>query len=102
LRRLTTRHDVMMVRIAAADPLQRESLDHDVVDVDRPREVASLVRSSNRDARDVEAYRRARRDGCSEMMDGLDIRHLLSKGESTVVDDMIAMLRAREYRHGPG
>src|SRR5699024_2213470 len=102
LRRLTTRHDVMMVRIADADPLQRESLDHDVVDVDNPREVASLARSSKRVARDVEAYRRARREGISEMMDRLHISHLLTQGETTVVDDMIAMLRAREYRHGPG
>src|SRR5690625_1621761 len=75
LRRLTTRHDVMMVRIADADPLQRESLDHDVVDVDNPREVASLARSSKRVARDVEAYRRARREGISEMMNRLHISH---------------------------
>ena len=101
LRRLTTRHDVMMVRIADADPLQRESLDHDVVDVDSPREVASMARSSKRVARDVEAYRRARRDGISEMLDRLHISHLLTQGETTVVDDMVAMLRAREYRHGP-
>src|SRR5690625_2122335 len=101
LRRLTTRHDVMMVRIADADPLQRESLDHDVVDVDSPREVASMARSSKRVARDVEAYRRARRDGISEMLDRLHISHLLTQRETTVVDDMVAMLRAREYRHGP-
>src|SRR5690625_5472408 len=60
LRRLTTRHDVMMVRIADADPLQRESLDHDVVDVDNPREVASLARSPKRVAREVGACPPAR------------------------------------------
>ena len=36
LRRLTTRHDVMVIRIADADPLQRTELDHEVIDVDRP------------------------------------------------------------------
>ncbi|MFC7458328.1 DUF58 domain-containing protein [Brachybacterium sp. GCM10030267] len=99
LRRLTTRHDVMVIRVADADPLQRTDLDHDVVDVDNPREVASLVRTSKRVARDVEAYRRARRDGITEMLDRLHVSHILTQGETTVVEDMIAMLRAREYRH---
>ena len=99
LRRLTTRHDVMVIRIADADPLQRTALDLDVIDVDSPREVASMARSSKRVARDVEAYRRARRDGISEMLDRLHITNLLTQGETTVVEDMIAMLRAREYRH---
>ncbi|MGO1976649.1 DUF58 domain-containing protein [Brachybacterium tyrofermentans] len=99
LRRLTTRHDVMVIRIADADPLQRTDLDHDVVDVDRPREIASLARSSKRVAQDVEAYRRARRDGISEMLDRLHVTHMVTEGETTVVDDMIAMLRSREYRH---
>lgn len=99
LRRLTTRHDVMVIRIADADPLLGEDLDHEVVDVDDPREVASLARTSKRVARDVKAYRRARRDGISEMLDRLHVTHVLTRGESTVVEDMIAMLRAREYRH---
>lgn len=102
LRRLTTRHDVMLIRIADGDPLQREAMGHDVIDVDSPREVASMARSSKRVARDVESYRRARRDGISEMLDRLHISHLLTQGETTVVEDMIAMLRAREYRHAPG
>ncbi len=99
LRRLTTRHDVMVVRIGDADPLQGENLDVDVVDVGTPRDVSSLARSSQRVARDVAAYRRARREGISEMLDRLHITHVLTRGESTVVDDMVAMLRAREYRH---
>src|SRR5699024_8609750 len=61
LRRLTTRHDVIVIRIADADPLQGSALDDDVVDVDSPREIASLTRTSKRVARDVEAYRGARR-----------------------------------------
>lgn len=99
LRRLTTRHDVMVIRIADADPLQRAAPELDVIDVDSPREVGSMARSSRRVARDVEAYRRARRDGISEMLDRLHITNLLTQGETTVVEDMIAMLRAREYRH---
>ncbi len=99
LRRLTTRHDVMVVRIGDADPLQTDSLDHDVVDVQNPRDIDSLARTSRRVARDVEAYRRARRDGISEMLDRLHITHVLTQGETTVIDDMIGMLRAREYRH---
>ena len=102
LRRLTTRHDVMVVRIADADPLLREDPGHDVVDVDAPREVASLARASKRVARDVEAYRRARRDGISQMLDRLHLTHVLTQGESTVVEDMVQMLREREYRHGSG
>lgn len=99
LRRLTTRHDVMVIRIADADPLQRDSLDHDVVDVDSPREVASIARTSKRVAQDVEAYRQARRQGISEMLDRLHVTHMLTAGETTVVDDMVMMLRSREFRH---
>lgn len=99
LRRLTTRHDVMVVRIADADPLLGEDLDHEVLDVEQPREVTALARGSAKVARDVEAYRRARREGITEMLDRLHVSHVLTRGESTVVEDMIAMLRAREYRH---
>lgn len=99
LRRLTTRHDVMVVRIADADPLQREDLGTEVVDVNDPREIASLTRTSKRVAREVEAYRQVRRDGITQMLDRLHITHVLTQGESTVVEDMITMLRTREYRH---
>ena len=99
LRRLTTRHDVLVIRIADADPLQRGELDHDVVDVDAPREVGAMARSSKRVARDVAAYQRARRDGITEMLDRLHVSHMITSGETTVVEDMIAMLRSREYRH---
>ena len=99
LRRLTTRHDVIVIRIADADPLQGSALDDDVVDVDSPREIASLTRTSKRVARDVEEYRGARREGIAEMLDRLHISHVLTQGETTVVDDMIALLRAREYRN---
>src|SRR5699024_12658199 len=80
-------------------PTLFRSLDHDVVDVEDPREIPSLVRTSKRVAHDVAAYREARRDGISEMLDRLHISHLLTQGESTVVEDMIALLRSREYRH---
>ncbi|MGY5764882.1 DUF58 domain-containing protein [Brachybacterium sp. DNPG3] len=99
LRRLTTRHDVMMVRIADADPLLGGDLGHEVVDVLDPREIGRVARTSKRVARDVSAYRRARSEGISEMLDRLHITHVLTQGESTVVEDMIAMLRSREYRH---
>ncbi len=99
LRRLTTRHDVLMIRIADADPLLSEDLGHEVVDVLDPREIAELARTSRRVRRDVEAYRRARTDGISEMLDRLHISHVLTQGESTVVEDMVSMLRSREYRH---
>ncbi|MEE1617105.1 DUF58 domain-containing protein [Brachybacterium sp. J144] len=99
LRRLTTRHDLLVVRIADADPLLAGDLDHEVVDVENPREVASLARTSARVARDVAAYRRARSEGITEMLDRLHITHVLAQGETTVVDDMVAMLRSREYRH---
>ncbi|PWH05406.1 DUF58 domain-containing protein [Brachybacterium endophyticum] len=99
LRRLTTRHDVLVIRIGDADPLQPADLDHEVVDVEQPREISELARVSPRVARDVENYRRARREATGEMLDGLHVTHLLTGGEDAVVADMIAMLRAREYRH---
>ncbi|MFE5775471.1 MULTISPECIES: DUF58 domain-containing protein [Brachybacterium] len=99
LRRLATRHDVMVIRIGDADPLQAGDLDHEVVDVESPREISELARVSTKVARDVENYRRARREATTEMLDSLHITHLLTAGDSTVVDDMIAMLREREYRH---
>ena len=99
LRRLTTRHDVMVVRIADADPLQPASLDFDVVDVDSPREIASIARTSKRVAQDVQAYRQARRQGIDEMLDRLHLSHVLSTGETAVIDDMVTMLRSREFRH---
>lgn len=99
LRRLTTRHDLLVIRIADADPLQGVALEKEIIDVEDPREIASLARTSKRVARDVAAYRRAREEGISEMLDRLHISHLLTQGETTVVDDLIALLRQREYRH---
>lgn len=99
LRRLTTRHDLMVIRIADADPLLAEDLDRDVVDVNAPREVSELARSSARVVREVRAYRDARREATDAMLDHLHITHLLTQGATTVVDDMIAMLRRREHRH---
>lgn len=102
LRRLTTRHDLLVIRIADADPLAPDHLERDVVDVSSPRDVSALTRGSARVARDVAAYRQARDAGIREMLDRLHITHLLTEGESTVVDDMVAMLRAREFRHARG
>jgi uncharacterized protein (DUF58 family) len=99
LRRLTTRHDVMVVRIGDTDPLRPEDMTHDVVDVARPREVTETARLSPKVEREAEAFRRARRDGIGDMLDRLHITHVLTAGEKTVTDDMIAMLRAREFRH---
>lgn len=99
LRRLTTRHDVLVVRIRDADPLQAEALENDVVDIEDPRDLTSLARTSKRVRRDVENYRRAREEGITEMLDRLHLTHVITEGESTVVEDMIAMLRSREYRH---
>ena len=33
------------------------------------------------------------------MLDRLHVTHMITEGETTVVEDMIAMLRSREYRH---
>lgn len=99
LRRLTTRHDVMVVRIGDTDPLRPEDIEHEVIDVARPREVTETARLSTRVEREAETYRRARRDGIGDMLDRLHISHVLTAGESTVTDDMVAMLRAREFRH---
>ncbi|MFC0673397.1 DUF58 domain-containing protein [Brachybacterium hainanense] len=99
LRRLTTRHDVMVVRIGDGDPLQSQDEEHDVVDINDPREISELSRHSAKVARDVEAFRRTRREEISRMLDRLHVTHVLTAGETTVVPDMIAMLRAREYRH---
>lgn len=99
LRRLTTRHDVMVVRIADADPLLADDLDHEVVDVARPREISELARESRRVAREVAAHRRARREETARMLDALHVTHVLTAGDSAVVADVIAMLRAKEHRH---
>ena len=37
-----------------------------------------------------------------QMLDRLHISHVLTQGETTVVEDMITMLRTREYRHARG
>ena len=34
-----------------------------------------------------------------EMLDRLHLSHVLSTGETTVIDDMVTMLRSREFRH---
>ncbi|UYG15989.1 DUF58 domain-containing protein [Brachybacterium huguangmaarense] len=98
LRRLTTRHDLLVIRIADADPLLADDLDHDVVDVNTPREISSISRSSARVRRDVQAYRTGRRDAISGMLDHLHVSHLVTQGETTVVDDMVTLLRRREFR----
>ena len=33
------------------------------------------------------------------MLDRLHVTHMLTAGETTVVDDMVTMLRSREFRH---
>ena len=97
LRRLTTRHDLLVIRIADADPLLADDLDRDVVDVNSPREVSELARTSAKVRRDVAAYRTARRDAVTAMLDHLHVSHLVTQGETTVVDDMVRMLRRREH-----
>lgn len=99
LRRLTTRHDLLVIRIADADPLLADDLDRDVIDIDAPREISELSRASEKVLRDVQAYRNARREAVSGMLDHLHVSHLLTQGATTVVDDMISMLRRRENSH---
>lgn len=100
LRRLATRHELIVVRIADAHPLLPEELDRDVVDVDAPQEITELSRTSARVRREVDAYRAARREAVADMLDRLRIPHVLTQGETTVVEDMLTMLRRRESRHG--
>jgi uncharacterized protein (DUF58 family) len=99
LRRLTTRHDVMIIRIGDGDPLQADQLGREVIDVDVRRELSEYARASKKVEAEVAQYARQRRDQISQMLDRLHITHVLTAGESTVVDDMVAMLREREYRH---
>lgn len=102
LRRLTTRHDVIVVRIADADPLAPQDLDSDVLDINTPREISELSRTSARVAQDVRAYRQQRRDAITGMLERLNVSSIVTEGASTVVDDMVSMLRRREHRRARG
>ena len=96
LRRLTTRHDVVVVRIGDADPLLADDLDVDVIDAAAPRELSERARTSKGVRAEVERFRQSRRETISGMLDSLHVSQLLTAGDSTVVDDMIALLRRRE------
>lgn len=102
LRRLGTRHDLLVIRIEDADPLLSDDLEKDVVDVNTPREISPLARTSKKVARDVTAYRTARREAVTDMLDGLHVTHVLTRGATTVVEDMISTLRRREHRRARG
>lgn len=98
LRRLRTRHDLMLIRIADADPLLPDALDHEVLDVAAPRSTSDTTRTSPKVAQQATAYRRARRESIEQMLTALGISHVLTRGDTTVVDDVVAMLRGREFR----
>lgn len=88
----------MIVRIADANPLLPDDLDFEVVDASAPRSTSDVTRTSPKVAQQVEAYRRARRDSIDEMLTALGLSHVLTQGDSTVVDDVVSLLRGREFR----
>lgn len=98
LRRLRTRHDIMVIRIADADPLRPEVMDRDVVDVRTRHASAETTRTSAKVARDVHAFRLARSQAITAMLARHGMSSVTTAGDSTVVQDVVRMLRGREFR----
>lgn len=102
LRRLATKHDLLVVRIKDADPLLRLDLDAAVIDVGKPRDLLSNTRRAKKVQDEADAYREARVAAGTEVLDALRIPHVLTDGDSTVVDDLIDLLRRQGGPHGRG
>lgn len=100
LRRLVTRHDLMMVRIKDADPLARTHLDTRVVDPGAPRDLLPGTRRARQVQREADAFRAARITAGNEVLDSLRIPFVLTEGDTTVVDDIIDLLRRRGGARG--
>lgn len=100
LRRLATRHDLMVVRIRDADPLVRIDPTASVIDVAAPRELARLTRESARVQQEVDAFRRRRTEEITEMLESLRIPNVLTDGDTSVVDDIVALLRRQGGKNG--
>lgn len=100
LRRLLTKHDVMVVRIKDSDPLARHALDAELIDPEHPREILRHTRSVKAVQAEVDAYREQRNASIAAMLDSLGIAHTLTDGDSTIIDDMIDMLRKQGGARG--
>ncbi|MDU2598052.1 MAG: DUF58 domain-containing protein, partial [Dermabacter sp.] len=100
LRRLMTRHDLLVVRIRDADPLGRLDLDAALIDPGYPREILRHTRTVAAVQKEADAFREKREADITAMLDSLGIVHTLTDGDSQIVDDMIAMFRRQGARNG--
>ncbi|MFV8401636.1 DUF58 domain-containing protein [Dermabacter hominis] len=100
LRRLMTRHDLLVVRIRDADPLGRLDLDAALIDPGYPREILRHTRTVAAVHKEADAFREKREADITAMLDSLGIVHTLTDGDSQIVDDMIAMFRRQGARNG--
>ncbi|MBV7412223.1 DUF58 domain-containing protein [Dermabacteraceae bacterium TAE3-ERU27] len=96
LRKLTVRHDMLIVRVRDADPLQPDKPNRDVRDVEHPRVIETAVRSRRDIAAQAAQVRDARERQVKEMLTALRIPQIVTDGDSTVVNDMVAALRRRQ------
>lgn len=96
--RLTSRHELIVVRIQDADPLGRDRLERRVQDVGVDRDLIDYVRTDRAAAREVDAFRTRRSEAISQMLDRVGADHVLTAGESTVVDDLVHLLQRRSPR----
>lgn len=100
LRRLSTKHDLLVVRIKDADPLAREDVQAMVLDLGAPRDLMGNTRRAKAVHAEVDAYRQARSQAGTDVLDALRIPHVLTEGDTTIVDDIIDLLRRQEGVHG--
>ncbi|MDK7742085.1 DUF58 domain-containing protein [Helcobacillus massiliensis] len=100
MRLLARRHDLLVLRIRDADPLQPDRLTHSVEDTDADHDLLDYTRRDPAVRRAVQRYREAREQQVTAMLDGLHIAHALTDGADSVVDDMIRLLRAPRRPHG--
>lgn len=98
LRRITSRHELIVLRIQDADPLGRGRLGQQVHDVGVDRDLLDYVRTDRAAAKEVDAFRARRQEAISAMLERVGADHVLTAGESTVVDDLVHLLQRRSRR----
>ena len=100
LRKLRLRHDVLVIRIMDADPLGRNHLQNQLIDVIAPQDIADLTRKSRQVQLEADRFKFERQALINQMLQELNIPNLLTAGDSTMVNDFVQLLRRLQPKKG--
>lgn len=97
LRLLRSRHEILVVTIGDANPVQREFAGRGVRDIDAPLNLPDFVRSRMRSGTALTEAVEARRDAVSGMLQRLSINSARVDSEDLVVPALTELLRVQKH-----